>query len=76
MIALIDNNDKYISIRGEAEGIIKEELSGKGGFGYDPLFYYEPLNKTFSEMSLEEKNKVSHRGAALEKLRTELEKYK
>lgn len=76
VIALIDNNEKYISIRGEAEGIIKEELSGKGGFGYDPLFYYEPLNKTFSEMSLEEKNKVSHRGAALKKLRTELEKYK
>lgn len=76
VIALVDNNNKYISIRGEAEGIIKEELSGEGGFGYDPLFYYVPLKKTFSEMSSEEKNSISHRGVALRKLREELKEYK
>ena len=76
VIALVDNNDKHISIRGEVEGIIKEELSGTEGFGYDPLFYYEPLKKTFSEMSSEEKNKISHRGEALKKLRKELKNYR
>ena len=76
VIALLDSNDRYISIRGEVEGTIKEELSGTEGFGYDPLFYYDPLNKTFSEMSSEEKNKVSHRGVALKKLRKELENYR
>ena len=75
VIALIDNGGRYISIRGEAEGIIKEELSCKGGFGYDPLFYYVPFKKTFSEMSLEEKNSISHRGRALKKLREELKAY-
>ena len=76
VIALVDNNDKHISIRGEGEGRIKEELSGTEGFGYDPLFYYEPLKKTFSEMSSEEKNKISHRGEALKKLRKELKNYR
>lgn len=76
VIALVDSDNNIISIRGEAEGIIKEELCGSEGFGYDPLFYYEPLRKTFSEMSSDEKNKVSHRGMALKKLRAELENYR
>lgn len=71
-IALIDNNNKYIPIRGEVEGIILEELSGKDGFGYDPLFLYEPLNKTFGELSSDEKNLISHRAVALKKLKNEL----
>lgn len=75
VISLVDDKNMEISIRGEAEGIIKEELLGYGGFGYDPLFYYPPLDKTFSELSSEEKNKVSHRGKALKKLREELVKY-
>lgn len=76
VIALVDSDNNIISIRGEAKGIIKEELCGSEGFGYDPLFYYEPLRKTFSEMSSDEKNKVSHRGMALKKLRAELENYR
>lgn len=52
--------------RGETEGVILEELKGEGGFGYDPLFYYEPLGKTFVQLSAEEKNAVSHRGRAIE----------
>ena len=39
---------------------------GEGGFGYDPLFYYEPFGKTLAEMSAEEKNSISHRGRAIE----------
>ena len=52
--------------RGETEGRILNEYRGEGGFGYDPLFYYEPMGKTFSEMSGEEKNSISHRGKAIE----------
>lgn len=72
VIALQDSKGKYISIRGEAEGIIQEEISGQGGFGYDPLFYYAPLKKTFSEISAEEKNRVSHRGEALKQLKEKI----
>ena len=52
--------------RGETEGVIIDEYRGAGGFGYDPLFLYEPMGKTFSEMSGEEKNSISHRGRAIE----------
>lgn len=53
---------------GKSEGIILEESNGKSGFGYDPIFYYPPLKKTFAELTKEEKNQVSHRGNALKKL--------
>ena len=52
--------------RGEVEGKIIDEYRGEGGFGYDPLFYYEPFGKTLAEMSAEEKNSISHRGRAIE----------
>ncbi len=52
--------------RGETEGRIIAEYRGSGCFGYDPLFYYEPMEKTFAEMSGEEKNSISHRGKAIE----------
>ena len=55
-------------------GIITEEMRGSGGFGYDPVFYYPPLGKTFAEMSQEEKNRVSHRGKAMAELRKEFDK--
>jgi len=51
--------------RGVCEGVILEELRGTGGFGYDPLFYVPGLAKTFAQLTLEEKNRISHRGAAL-----------
>jgi XTP/dITP diphosphohydrolase len=59
---------------GRAEGLILEEPRGEGGFGYDPLFYYPPLNRTFAELAPEEKNRVSHRGKALQELRREFDK--
>ena len=49
---------------GRCWGRILEEPRGTGGFGYDPLFFYEPLGKTFAEITQEEKNAVSHRGEA------------
>lgn len=59
---------------GACEGLIAQEISGNQGFGYDPLFYYPPLNKTFAQMSPAEKNSVSHRGRAMAELKGELEK--
>ena len=50
---------------GSCPGVLLEELRGTGGFGYDPLFLYEPLNKTFAEVTDEEKNAISHRGKAM-----------
>ena len=58
--------DKGHYFRGETEGIIIDEYRGEGGFGYDPLFLYEPMGKTFAELSGEEKNAISHRGKAIE----------
>lgn len=56
------------------EGKILEAPRGDNGFGYDPLFFYPPLGKTFGEMSLEEKSEVSHRGRALLELKREFDK--
>lgn len=50
-----------------AEGILLEEARGHGGFGYDPIFYFSALGKTYAEISREEKNKHSHRGKAFKK---------
>ncbi|MFA6472192.1 MAG: RdgB/HAM1 family non-canonical purine NTP pyrophosphatase [Candidatus Latescibacterota bacterium] len=54
---------------GICEGLITFEPSGSGGFGYDPLFLYPPLQKTFAEIPLDEKNLISHRGRALQKFK-------
>lgn len=52
-------------ITGICDGEITGSESGKSGFGYDPIFYYSPLKKTFAELNHEEKNKISHRGKAV-----------
>jgi XTP/dITP diphosphohydrolase len=56
-------------IRGEVRGRIGREPRGRNGFGYDPLFYYPRLRKTFAELPRGVKNEVSHRGRALRKLK-------
>ena len=63
---LPDEPEKGYIFRGETEGVIIDEYRGAGGFGYDPLFLYEPSGKTFAELSGEEKNAISHRGRAIE----------
>lgn len=57
--------EKVMVVRGECHGIILNEERGNDGFGYDPLFYYPEFEKTFAEVSGEQKNKVSHRGIAM-----------
>ena len=64
--------DKFSSFprifRGECHGSILENQSGNSGFGYDPIFYYENLSKTFANLSEDEKNKISHRAMAMKEL--------
>lgn len=67
VISLIQNGKEYF-FEGKVEGTIREERCGSEGFGYDPLFEPEGFSITFAEMSLEQKNKLSHRGRAVEKL--------
>ncbi len=55
------------TFRGTAEGVILDSLRGTNGFGYDPLFYFPQIQKTFAELSAQEKSKYSHRGAAFRK---------
>lgn len=68
-IVITRGKDVLFETLEEVEGIILEEKRGKAGFGYDPIFYYPPLKRTFAELSTPEKNEVSHRGKALRKAR-------
>ena len=70
VMALAWSADDIEIVNGIAEGIIAKELTGDKGFGYDPLFYYPPAQKRFSEMTTDEKNIISHRGKALQEIRT------
>tara|TARA_A200000113_G_scaffold225745_1_gene247759 strand:- start:1155 stop:1730 length:576 start_codon:yes stop_codon:yes gene_type:complete len=66
-ICLILNNTRYF-FEGVINGKITEEKVGNGGFGYDPIFVPEGFDKTFSELTINEKNAISHRGIAVNKL--------
>lgn len=68
VVALILPDGDEITAEGAVEGHITERPVGLDGFGYDPIFYCDELQKTFGEASAEEKNKISHRGRALEAL--------
>jgi XTP/dITP diphosphohydrolase len=63
-----------ITYESECRGIIADAPEGDKGFGYDPLFYFPPLKKTFAQMTAEEKNRVSHRGKAFAELEEEFDK--
>ena len=67
-VALAREGKETICVMGFAEGILLSEARGENGFGYDPYFFYPPLNKSFAQLSAEEKNTVSHRKHALEAL--------
>lgn len=60
-----------LTYEGRCDGLIVDEPRGESGFGYDPIFYYEEFGKTFAELSMDEKNKVSHRGKALAQVKSE-----
>ena len=72
VVAIVYPNGETLTLRGECEGTIIREKRGDGGFGYDPVFYIEDKGQTFSEMSMEEKNKISHRAKAFAKLKEHL----
>lgn len=75
VIVKVFPNGTYVSVEGKTFGKILEKEVGENGFGYDPLFFSDDLKKTFAEATGDEKNSVSHRGRAIEKLK-ELEKTK
>ncbi len=74
VIALIMEGKEYI-FEGIVDGMITSHRKGKDGFGYDPVFIPEGETRTFAEMPLSEKNKISHRARAIEKLKSFLDRF-
>lgn len=64
VLAAARDGQTLATFRGTAEGVILDAPRGANGFGYDPLFYFPQISKTFAELTAEEKSKYSHRGAA------------
>ena len=72
-VALARRNLPTLTATGSCEGTLLREPRGQNGFGYDPYFFYEPSQKSFAELSAEEKNAVSHRKRSLEALKALLD---
>lgn len=72
VISLIQDNQKYL-FEGVINGTLRQENAGVKGFGYDPIFQPDGYDITFAEMSMEQKNEISHRGQAMKKLITFLQ---
>ena len=73
VIAVVDPfKNIEITVKGRCEGIIADKPAGENGFGYDPIFYLPEYDKTMAQLSQKEKNKISHRGRALQKMKREL----
>jgi XTP/dITP diphosphohydrolase len=70
VLAAARDGKTLATFRGAAEGIILDAPRGSNGFGYDPLFYFPQIKKTFAELTAEEKSQYSHRGAAFRALLT------
>ncbi|MBC8383738.1 MAG: RdgB/HAM1 family non-canonical purine NTP pyrophosphatase [Candidatus Cloacimonetes bacterium] len=73
IVLIMSKDEKYI-VEGRCEGYIGVEEKGTKGFGYDSIFYLHDTGKSFAELAVEEKNKISHRGRALQKIKKILEK--
>jgi XTP/dITP diphosphohydrolase len=71
LIAIAVPRGPALIFEGRCEGVLTHEPKGENGFGYDPLFYYPPLRRTFGQLSTEEKNRISHRGKALAEVKAE-----
>lgn len=72
VIVVYHPSGRWIDLDGKCEGRIAERPRGEQGFGYDPVFFLPGLGKTMAELTPEEKNSLSHRGAAFRKLKAEL----
>lgn len=72
-VIAIAGDGQVVTVEGICEGKITEAAAGSGGFGYDPVFLVPELGRTFAELTLEEKNRISHRGRALKLARVKLE---
>ncbi len=72
VIAAVFPDGREVTKRGVMEGRIGYEISGNGGFGYDPIFFLPEFNKTSADITAEEKNAISHRGKALRMMKEEL----
>ncbi|QGG57309.1 RdgB/HAM1 family non-canonical purine NTP pyrophosphatase [Paenibacillus sp. B01] len=70
----VPERDGYIESEGAMEGFVLDAPRGSGGFGYDPLLWLPELGRSAAELSVEEKQRVSHRGEALRRLLAELER--
>ena len=73
VISLAVPTGPALTYEGRCEGLIAESPVGTNGFGYDPIFFYPPFKKTFAQLTREEKNRVSHRGKALEEFKNEFD---
>lgn len=71
-IAAVLPDGRILHTQAAMEGEIAEQPAGEGGFGYDPILYLPEFNKTSAELSMDEKNRISHRGKALELMKKEL----
>jgi XTP/dITP diphosphohydrolase len=74
VMAFVDGKTELVA-DGFVKGLINETPRGDGGFGYDPIFYYPEMDKTFAEMSLKEKGSISHRGNAIRHLKKKMKIY-
>ena len=74
MACVFPDHSNDFTVRGECYGKILTKRQGTGGFGYDPLFYFEPFGKTFAQVDLAKKNTVSHRSVAMRSLIKKLAK--
>ena len=67
-VMVFKDENKELIVEGVVKGTICRESRGEDGFGYDPIFLFPELNKTFAEMTMSEKNNISHRGNAIRNL--------
>jgi XTP/dITP diphosphohydrolase len=69
VIAIAEPGGREVTTEGTVDGILLDDRVGTGGFGYDPIFYYPPLDATFAQLGADEKHAVSHRGIAMARAR-------
>jgi len=74
VISIAMPTGEALTYEGRCEGVLTREPAGKNGFGYDPLFFFPKLNKTFAQLSIAEKGDISHRGRALKEISDEMDK--